>query len=150
MNVIVNSEIPGGHPDGLIDEEKWRDLAIQALQAEGVQAGELNLIFVDSQNIQQLNKTYLGKGEPTDVLAFPIDSFDVSTTDTPLLLGDVIICPEKAMENAKAQNKTLEEEIALLVLHGVLHILGYDHAEPNEKAVMKKREKQLLSELYLS
>ena len=55
-----------------------------------------------------------------------------------------------AMENAKAQNKTLEEEIALLVLHGVLHILGYDHAEPNEKAVMRKREKQLLSELYLS
>ena len=49
-------------------------------------------------------------------------------------------CPEKAMENAKAQNKTLEEEIALLVLHGVLHILGYDHAEPNEKAVMKKKE----------
>ena len=150
MNVIVNSEIPEGHPGGLIDEEKWKDLAIQALQAEGVQAGELNLIFVDSQNIQQLNKTYLGKGEPTDVLAFPIDSFDVSTTDTPLLLGDVVICPEMAMENAKAQNKTLEEEIALLVLHGVLHILGYDHAEPNEKAVMKKREKQLLSELYLS
>ena len=150
MNVIVNSEIPEGHPIGIIDEEKWRDLAIQALQAEGVQAGELNLIFVDSQNIQQLNKTYLGKGEPTDVLAFPIDSFDVSTTDTPLLLGDVVICPEMAMENAKAQNKTLEEEIALLVLHGVLHILGYDHAEPNEKAVMKKREKQLLSELYLS
>ena len=84
------------------------------------------------------------------MLAFPLDSFDVSTTGTPLLLGDVVICPEMAMENAKAQNKTLEEEIALLVLHGVLHILGYDHAEPNEKAVMKKREKQLLSELYLS
>ena len=149
MNVIVNSEIPEGHPDGIIDEEKRRDLAIHTLQDEGVQTGELNLILVDSQNIQQLNKTYLGKSEPTDVLAFPIDSFDVSTTDTPLLLGDVVICPEKAMENAKAQNKTLEEEIALLVLHGVLHILGYDHAEPNEKAVMKKREKQLLSELYL-
>tara|TARA_B100001769_G_scaffold267177_1_gene254239 strand:+ start:1194 stop:1646 length:453 start_codon:yes stop_codon:yes gene_type:complete len=149
LNVIVNSEIPEDHPDGIIDEEKWRDLAIHTLQAEGVQAGELNLIFVDSQNIQQLNKTYLGKNEPTDVLAFPIDSFDVSITDTPLLLGDVVICPEKAMENAKAQNKTLEEEIALLVLHGVLHILGYDHAEPNEKAVMKKREKQLLSKLYL-
>ncbi len=150
MNVIVNSEIPEGHPIGIIDEEKWRDLAIHTLKAEGVQAGELNLIFVDSQNIQQLNKTYLGKSEPTDVLAFPLDSFDISTTDTPLLLGDVVICPEMAMENAKAQNKTLEEEIALLVLHGVLHILGYDHAEPNEKAVMKKREKQLLSELYLS
>ena len=149
MNVIVNSEIPEGYPNEIIDEEKWRDLAIDTLQAEGVQTGELNLIFVDSQNIQQLNKTYLGKSEPTDVLAFPIDSFDISTTDTPLLLGDVVICPEKAMENAKAQNKTLEEEIALLVLHGVLHILGYDHAEPNEKAVMKKREKQLLSELYL-
>ena len=149
MNVIVNSEIPEGHPRWNIDEEKWRDLAIHTLQAEGVHAGELNLIFVDSQNIQELNETYLGKSEPTDVLAFPIDSLDISTTSTPLLLGDVVICPEKAMENAKSQSKTLDEEIALLVLHGVLHILGYDHAEPNEKAVMKKREKQLLSELYL-
>ncbi len=150
MNVIVNSEIPEGHPDGIIDEEKWRNLALNTLQAEGVHAGELNLIFVDSQNIQQLNETYLGKSEPTDVLAFPIDSLDIPTTDTPLLLGDVVICPEKAKENAKAQNRRHEEEIALLVLHGVLHILGYDHAEPNQKAVMKKREKQLLSELYLS
>ena len=70
LNVIVNSEIPEGHPDGIIDEEKWRDLAIHTLQAEGVQAGELNLIFVDSQNIQQLNKTYLGKANPRMCLHF--------------------------------------------------------------------------------
>ena len=148
MNVIVNSEISEDHLDGSIDIKKWRDLAFRTLQAEGVQIGELNLIFVDSQDIEQLNETYLGKSEPTDVLAFPIDPFQISETDTPLLLGDVIICPEKAKENAKAQNKTFEEEIALLVLHGVLHILGYDHAEPEEKAGMRRREKQLLSELY--
>tara|TARA_X000000368_G_scaffold25501_1_gene19283 strand:+ start:10099 stop:10551 length:453 start_codon:yes stop_codon:yes gene_type:complete len=148
LNVIVNSEISEDHLDGSIDIKKWRDLAFRTLQAEGVQIGELNLIFVDSQVIEQLNETYLGKSEPTDVLAFPIDPFQISETDTPLLLGDVIICPEKAKENAKAQNKTFEEEIALLVLHGVLHILGYDHAEPEEKAVMRRREKQLLSELY--
>ena len=59
MNVIVNSEIPEGHPIGIIDEEKWRDLAIHTLQAEGVQAGELNLIFVDSQNIQPVSYTHL-------------------------------------------------------------------------------------------
>ena len=111
MNVIVNSEIPEDHLDGSIDIEKWRDLAFRTLQAEGVQIGELNLIFVDSQVIEQLNETYLGKSEPTDVLAFPIDPFQISETDTPLLLGDVIICPEKAKENAKAQNKTFEEEI---------------------------------------
>ena len=70
--------------------------------------------------------------------------------ETPTLLGDVVICPAKAKENASAQKKNHDEEIALLVLHGILHILGYDHAYPEEEAVMKNREQELLSKLYRS
>ena len=95
------------------------------------------MIFVEAERIQELNNTYLGKNEPTDVLAFPIDSQKLTTGETPTLLGDVVICPAKAKENASAQKKNHDEEIALLVLHGILHILGYDHAYPEEKAVMK-------------
>ena len=150
MNVVVNSEIPMGHSNGPIDIQRWEKLAVEALQAEGINSGELNVIFVEAKRIQELNNTYLGKNEPTDVLAFPIDSQKLTTGDTPTLLGDVVICPAKAKENASAQKKNHDEEIALLVLHGILHILGYDHAYPEEEAVMKNREQELLSKLYRS
>tara|TARA_B100001094_G_scaffold125504_1_gene121535 strand:- start:68315 stop:68767 length:453 start_codon:yes stop_codon:yes gene_type:complete len=150
LNVIVNSEISAEHSANSIDKSKWEKLAVGTLQAEGIHTGELNLIFVDSESMKELNENHLGKSEPTDVLAFPLDSVDTTPSETPILLGDVIICPEKAEENAQLQNKTFEEEIALLVLHGILHILGYDHAHTDEKVVMKKREEQLMSELYRS
>ena len=150
MNVVVNSEIPMGHSNDAIDIHKWKELAVETLQAEGINSGELNVIFVEAKRIQELNNTYLGKNEPTDVLAFPIDSQKLTTGETPILLGDVVICPAKAKENASAQKKNHDEEIALLVLHGILHILGYDHAYPEEKAVMKNREQELLSKLYRS
>ena len=150
MNVVVNSEIPTGHSNDAIDIQKWKELAVETLQAEGINSGELNVIFVEAKRIQELNNTYLGKNEPTDVLAFPIDSQKSTTGETPTLLGDVVICPAKAKENASAQKKNHDEEIALLVLHGILHILGYDHAYPEEKAVMKNREQELLSKLYRS
>ena len=150
MNVVVNSEIPTGHSNDAIDIQKWKELAVETLQAEGINSGELNVIFVEAKRIQELNNTYLGKNEPTDVLAFPIDSQKSTIGETPTLLGDVVICPAKAKENASAQKKNHDEEIALLVLHGILHILGYDHAYPEEKAVMKNREQELLSKLYRS
>ena len=150
MNVVVNSEIPMGHSNDAIDIQKWKELAVETLQAEGINSGELNVIFVEAERIQELNNTYLGKNEPTDVLAFPIDSQKSTTGETPTLLGDVVICPAKAKENASAQKKNHDEEIALLVLHGILHILGYAHAYPEEKAVMKNREQELLSKLYKS
>tara|TARA_B100001778_G_scaffold236483_1_gene197207 strand:+ start:48 stop:500 length:453 start_codon:yes stop_codon:yes gene_type:complete len=150
LNVVVNSEIPTGHSNDAIDIQKWKELAVETLQAEGINSGELNVIFVEAKRIQELNNTYLGKNEPTDVLAFPIDSQKSTTGETPTLLGDVVICPAKAKENASAQKKNHDEEIALLVLHGILHILGYDHAYPEEKAVMKNREQELLSKLYRS
>ncbi len=92
----------------------------------------------------------MGKKGPTDVLAFPLDAIDQTDTDTPLLLGDVIICPVIARQNARKQDKDFEEEIALLVLHGILHILGYDHACSDDSNIMRSREKQLLADLYAS
>ena len=85
MNVVVNSEIPTGHSNDAIDIQKWKELAVETLQAEGINSGELNVIFVEAKRIQELNNTYLGKNEPTDVLAFPIDSQKLTTGETPTL-----------------------------------------------------------------
>ena len=107
----------------------------------------------------------MGADGPTDVLAFPIDDPavagrwpDAGTTgpdrdepdpsDLPLLLGDVIVCPAVAARQAPEHAGTLEDELALLVVHGVLHVLGHDHAEPEEAAVMQARERALLQRFH--
>ncbi|MEG3586176.1 MAG: rRNA maturation RNase YbeY [Actinomycetota bacterium] len=148
MTVFVGTELPSGHPEAGIETNRWKELASATLHAENAPSGELNLIFVSEERMSQLNLTHMGKNGPTDVLAFPIDADDPTDNDTPQLLGDVIICPVVARQNAKAQKKDFEEEIALLVLHGILHILGYDHAYSDDSLMMKRREKQLLADLY--
>ncbi|HJM27486.1 MAG: rRNA maturation RNase YbeY [Acidimicrobiales bacterium] len=149
MTVFAGTEIPSTHPESGIDVERWKELAIAALKAENAPDGELNLLFVDEEKMSILNATHLGKKKPTDVLAFPIDAENLTNNKLPQLLGDVVICPAVARENAKTQNKDFGEEIALLVFHGILHILGYDHARSDESEIMKTREKQLLSDLYM-
>ncbi|MFV1990161.1 MAG: rRNA maturation RNase YbeY [Acidimicrobiales bacterium] len=136
-----------------VDTDRWAALAADVLVSEGVRGpGEMSLMFVDTAAIAQLKGRYLdGGAEPTDVLSFPIDGGDGPAG--PLrLIGDVVICPEVAAANAGANVGTrvghdgsLEHEMALLVVHGVLHLLGMDHAEPNEAAAMKSREQRHLS-----
>jgi probable rRNA maturation factor len=96
-----------------------------------------------------LNLEHMGEDGPTDVLAFPIDGPDLAAGDRsapvrtggpPPVLGDVVSCPTVARRNAAAHDVAEEDELALLVVHGVLHILGHDHAEAEETAVMKGRE----------
>jgi probable rRNA maturation factor len=147
----------------LIDLLRWSALAEAALLAEGVRgAAELNLIFVDVSTIAELNETHLGQAGPTDVLSFPIDEIDieimsgpgsghrgpdrapVDPSDLPLILGDVLICPAVAAAQAPEHAGTVDDELALLVVHGVLHVLGYDHAEDDEAQAMRARELELL------
>ena len=142
-------------------------LAEGVLRAEGVRgASELALYFVDEPTIADLNERYLGGEGPTDVLAFPIDDdmVDVGrspdsgtpgpdrppddTSEIPLLLGDVLICPSIAARNAAEHGKSLRDELALLVVHGTLHVLGMDHADDDEAAVMQARERELLAALF--
>jgi probable rRNA maturation factor len=110
-----------------LSESEARTLAALAeatLAAEGVASGELSLSFVDMDEMAELHQRYLGEPGPTDVLSFALGEDD--------LLGDVIVCPEVAAGN----NPDRDAELRLLVVHGTLHLLGYDHEEEEERAVM--------------
>jgi probable rRNA maturation factor len=126
-----------------IDVDRWSRLARAVILAERA-AGELTLTFVERDEIAALNAEHLGEHRPTDVLAFPLDDAAdaalATTPGVPLLLGDVVVCPAIAAEQAPDHAGSVEDELALLVVHGVLHVLGYDHAEPADTARMRARE----------
>ncbi len=138
---------PNDSPDVVIDLDRWRTLAESALATEGA-VGSLGLTFVDAAEIAALNEEHLGKTGPTDVLSFPIDGPDdvgvPSEDGVPTLLGDVVISPAVAAAQYAGHAGTLDDELALLVVHGVLHVLGHDHAEPAETSIMRARELILL------
>lgn len=147
-----------------VDLERWQWLATESLVASGVTAGELNLLFVDEAEMTELNRTHMGEDRPTDVLSFPLDADggdpipgDVLLGEVLLgdvLLGDIVICPVYAARQAgehegdRGHDGSLEDELALLIVHGVLHVLGHDHAEPEETAVMHAAEDRLLDALH--
>lgn len=128
-----------------IDAPRWARLAAAALRCEGAR-GELTLTFVDRDEMSLLNGEHMGVQGPTDVLSFPLDSLDEEPLahGGPVLLGDVVICPSVAAEAAPGHAGTVDDELALLVVHGCLHVMGYDHAEPDEARVMRSRELELL------
>ncbi len=138
---------PHDSPDVVIDLDRWRTLAASALTTEGA-VGTLGLTFVDASEIATLNEAHLGKTGPTDVLSFPLDGPDEvgvpSDDGVPTLLGDVVISPAVAAAQYAGHAGTLDDELALLVVHGVLHVLGHDHAEPVETSTMRARELILL------
>jgi probable rRNA maturation factor len=122
-----------------VDVERWVALA-RAVLVDERRAGELTLTFVDREEIAALNAEHLGKDGPTDVLSFPLDDDDEPQPGVPVLLGDVVVCPAVAAEQAPTHAGTLDDELALLVVHGVLHVLGHDHAESEETTLMRARE----------
>jgi probable rRNA maturation factor len=145
-----------------IDLLRWVRLARFVLGEERVpEEAELSVIFVDEQAITDLNERFLGGSGATDVLAFPMDDDVVlggrqpdqggrgpgspaEPGDPPVVLGDVVVCPRVAQQQAGEHGHGLDDEVALLVVHGVLHLLNYDHAEEQESAAMKSRERELL------
>ncbi len=140
---LSSDELAQHHTDP--DLDRWQRLAHDALVTEGVTTGELDLSFVDAAAMTELNETHMGKVGPTDVLAFPIDvEEDPALPGMPTLLGDVVICPEVAHANANDDGKATDDEIALLIVHGVLHVLGHDHQADDERAAMQARERALL------
>ena len=149
-----------------VDVGRWVELAREVLIAEGVRGeAELSLLFVDEGTIVDLNRRFMEAEGPTDVLAFPIDDpveagrwpdagtagpdrEDPEPADLPLLLGDVVVCPAVAERQAPEHAGSYDDELALLVVHGVLHVLGHDHAEPDETAAMQARERDLLDRFH--
>jgi probable rRNA maturation factor len=150
-----------------VDPGRWADLAQRVLEAKGVRGdAELSLLFVDEATMAGLNQRFMGEAGPTDVLAFPIDEAwtepgrwpDAGTTgpdrepadpeEGPVLLGDVVICPSVARRNAPEHAGTYDDELALLVVHGILHVLGMDHADAAEEAAMQAEERELLGRFH--
>ena len=131
-----------------IETQRWAGLAAAVLGEEGVSAGELGLRFVDPGVMAELNLDHMGAPGPTDVLAFPIDGTNGGAPphEPAVLLGDVVVCPAYAAGSGDTRGvDELADELALLVVHGVLHVLGYDHAHDEEAATMRSRERQLLA-----
>jgi probable rRNA maturation factor len=139
--VVADERSPDDSPDVAVDLEQWRRLALATLVECGV-SGELTVTFVDAAEIAELNAEHMGSAGPTDVLSFPLD--DEPTPGVPRLLGDVVVSPAVAAAQHATHAGTIDDELALLVVHGVLHVLGHDHAEPDETALMRRRELELL------
>jgi probable rRNA maturation factor len=146
-----------------VDLGRWVHLAQLVLHEERVDPdAELGLIFVDEGTITDLNMQFLDGEGPTDVLAFPIDEgghvpgrdpdeggrgpgSPADAAEPPIVLGDVVVCPTVAVRQAAARGAVLDDELALLVVHGLLHLLEYDHADPTEAERMRGREVELLA-----
>jgi probable rRNA maturation factor len=109
---------------------------------------DLTIVLSDDAQLHQLNLEYLGIDAPTDVLSFPAGETDPETGD--LYLGDIIISIPRAAQQATAAGHKMEQEVQLLVVHGVLHLLGHDHGEPEEKARMWKAQGEVLEVLDLA
>ena len=132
-----------------VDVERLTGLAAAVLRAEHVTGpAELSLSFVDVDAIAEWNRRYLDGDGPTDVLAFPIDPFPADGKALPRLLGDVVVCPAVAERQASERGERTDDELALLVVHGILHVLGMDHVEADEAAVMQARQRDLLARFH--
>ena len=107
----------------------------------------LSVVLTDNRRLQKLNRDYLGVDAPTDVLSFPASESDPETGAR--YIGDILISVPYATKGARQAGNSLEAELQLLVVHGVLHLLGHDHAKPKEKAKMWKAQHEILSQLGL-
>jgi probable rRNA maturation factor len=137
-----------------IDESSLVKLAGHVLGRMGIHPlAELSVLIVDEAAMAQLHEQWMGEPGPTDVLAFPMDELRPSPGgsrqegDAPLdpaLLGDVVLCPQVAAKQADEAGHSTRDELELLCTHGILHLLGYDHAEPEEHAEMFGLQGELL------
>jgi probable rRNA maturation factor len=162
--------------DQTVDVTRWSELAERVLADRRLGPDvELNVLFVDEESIASLNERFLRHEGSTDVLSFPIeddlvlppgppgpvaprgsgpgrrgDDYDDETSGPgiPLLLGDVVICPQVAARNAPEHAGTYDDELALLLVHGILHLLGLDHENEEEAVVMEALEQELLGRHY--
>src|SRR5579859_8092726 len=142
-----------------VDEAALAALARHVLDEMRIHPlAELSVLLVDTPTITDLHKRWMGEEGPTDVLAFPMDelrppppggdrgdrSRGSDPDSEPAVLGDVILCPEVATEQAREARRPVTQELELLCTHGILHLLGFDHAEPDERATMFGLQDRLL------
>lgn len=146
VSVDDRAAVEGPDPDSL------GELLAAVLAAEGVPRGsEAGLHFVGVEEMTELNQRAMGEDGPTDVLSFPVDGgAAVDGALVPHLVGDVVLCTEVAVRNAATHAGTVTDECRLLVVHGGLHLCGWDHSTPRQRDDMWRRERELMASLGVS
>jgi probable rRNA maturation factor len=139
--IHIETEFP--FPEDLLQRAARAALEYESQSLES----ELSIVLTDNARLHELNLNYLGIDSPTDVLSFPASETDPETGAR--YIGDILISLPRAQEQANAAGHPLEAEMQLLVVHGVLHLLGHDHADAGEKARMWKAQAEILAELGL-
>lgn len=127
------------------ETDKLYELLAFALKREKLDNVEFNVIFVDSNTIHDINKTYRNVDRVTDVISFALEDNKTIELDH-RLLGDIYICVERAEEQAKEYGHSFLRELAFLTIHGLLHLLGYDHMEKEEEKIMFQKQEDILKE----
>ena len=143
INLEIDPEFKRMFMPGLLEKA-----ANAALNQQSVPSGDLTLVLTDDAKIQALNREFLDRDAPTDVLSFPTNETDPETGQR--YLGDIIISVPRAEAQAGTQGHSLEAELSLLVVHGVLHLLGHDHAEAKDKIRMWAAQAEILTKLGIS
>ncbi|MBW3620041.1 MAG: rRNA maturation RNase YbeY [Actinobacteria bacterium] len=129
-----------------VDAEDLLALVQHVVEQRGVPLDmEVSVLLVDRGTMAALNEQHMGKAGPTDVLAFPIDEPGESAPAGPAVLGDVVLCPAVAAEQAADLGRSEHEELRLLTVHGILHLLGMDHADPVDEREMFGLTDELLA-----
>lgn len=126
----------------LIDLEKFVDFATDYLE---IYNAEFNIIFVDDEEIRELNKSYRRTDKVTDVISFALEDDKTFNSDKFRVLGDIYISMDRAKSQAKEYGHTLKREICFLSIHGLLHLLGYDHMNKEDEKVMFSLQEEILS-----
>lgn len=145
---MINIESEFSIPEDLLEHAAQEVLRHESESADV----DLSIVLTDNARLHELNLNYLGVDSPTDVLSFPASETDGSEIDPETgtrYLGDILISIPRAQEQADAAGHPLESEVQLLIVHGMLHLLGYDHAEPDEKARMWNAQREILKSLGL-
>lgn len=146
MDIVINNE--NNYPIEAAYEDTMKKIASLALKKEGFNDDyEVGLTYVSKEEIQDLNREYRDIDKVTDVLSFPLIE-DFSSDET--LLGDVVISYDVAVEQAKEYGHSLEREIMFLFTHSILHLLGYDHIEDDDRVIMEQRQRDILDELNIT
>ena len=129
--------------DGTIQD--WMTLAVEAAEVRADTPYEIAVRIVEPDEIQVLNALYRDKDKPTNVMAFPAGPLEGLPADAPLMLGDVVVCAEVVAIEAREQRKRCADHWAHMLVHGTLHLLGYDHQQDEEAAVMESLEAVILA-----
>ena len=168
VSVSVQTDLPEGWEP--VDEAGWLDSVVRRGLAQAIPAnasGQVSLLLTDDATVRQLNREYRGVDRTTDVLSFSFDHWghwegdeDAPGSDEELLpgwplpddepppLGEIVVSVPQAVRQAETQGVPLQEELALLIVHGALHLLGYDHYDDEEREAMQALEREALSGLF--